>query len=389
MKSVITGSGIGIPKNVVPNEKLARIMDTSDEWIRTRSGIEQRHYADPGQSSADLGMIAAEAAMKAAGRTRDDIDALVFATMTPDHFFPGNGPVVQAKMGFRESLPAFDIRQQCSGFLYGLDLADSLIRSGKYARILLIGGDVHTPFMPWQNGWATTIGLEDREVTAEEREANTKIRDRVVLFGDGAGAVVVEGMDDNGRGFLASKLYTNGSNIEALYIRGVGFRHRPFVTHKQIDDGDIIPDMDGREVFRQALSKMPESVREVCAASGVSVSDIDVLLIHQANLRIVEGVAKQLGLGAAIRPPARSRSSITSASPTAVSNPACWSASRPSAPAFTGAPRCTAPRTRHDPIEFVPCRCSFNEKVPPLRCRVSKGKKSWWDRIPMPRKSKA
>ncbi|HXH37576.1 MAG TPA: ketoacyl-ACP synthase III, partial [Thermoanaerobaculia bacterium] len=197
----------------------------------------------------------------------------------------------------RESMPTFDIRQQCSGFLYGLDLADSLIRSGKYARILLIGGDVHTPFMPWQNGWDTTIGLEDREVTAEEREGNTRIRDRVVLFGDGAGAVVVEAMDDGGRGFIASKLYTDGSDIESLYVRGVGFRNRPFVTRKQIEDGDIIPDMDGREVFRQALSKMPEAVREVCASVGVKVSDIDVLLIHQANLRIIEGVAKQLSLG--------------------------------------------------------------------------------------------
>jgi 3-oxoacyl-[acyl-carrier-protein] synthase-3 len=296
MKSVITGSGIGIPKNLVTNEKLARIMDTTDEWIRTRSGIEQRFYADPGQSSADLGMMAAEGALQTAGRSREDIDALVFATMSPDHFFPGNGPVVQAKMGFPESLAAFDIRQQCSGFLYGLDLADSLILSGKYKRILLIGSDVHTPFMPWQNGWATTIGLEDREVTAAEREANTKIRDRVVLFGDGAGAVVVEAVDDDSRGFLASKLYTNGSKIEALYTRGVGFRLRPFVTHQQIDDSDIIPDMDGREVFRQALSKMPEAVREVCAAAGKSVSDIDILLVHQANLRIVEGVAKQLGL---------------------------------------------------------------------------------------------
>jgi 3-oxoacyl-[acyl-carrier-protein] synthase-3 len=297
MKSVITGSGIGIPKNVVPNAKLARIMDTTDEWIRTRSGIEQRHYADPGQSSSDLGIMAAEGALKAAGRTQDDIDALVFATMSPDYFFPGNGPVVQAKMGFRESLPAFDIRQQCSGFLYGLDLADSLIRSGKYSRILLIGGDVHTPFMPWQNGWDTTIGLEDREVTPEEREANTRIRDRVVLFGDGAGAVIVEAADDGDRGFLASKLYTNGSDIQSLYVRGVGFRHRPYVTRAQIDEGDIIPDMDGREVFRQALSRMPEAVRAVCASSGVSVADIDVLLIHQANMRIVEGVAKQLGLG--------------------------------------------------------------------------------------------
>src|SRR3954454_2039258 len=115
MKSVITGSGIGIPKNVVSNEKLARIMDTTDEWIRTRSGIEQRYYADPGQSSADLGMMAAEGALKGAGRSREEIDAIIFATMTPDHFFPGNGPVVQAKMGFPESIPAFDIRQQCSG----------------------------------------------------------------------------------------------------------------------------------------------------------------------------------------------------------------------------------------------------------------------------------
>ena len=145
MRSVITGTGIGLPANVVPNELLGRIMDTSDEWIRTRSGIRQRHYADPGQGSADLGITAAEGALAAAGRTRDDIDAIVFATMTPDHFFPGNGPIVQSRMGFRDSIPTFDLRQQCSGFLYGLDLADSLIRSGKYRRILLIGAEVHTP----------------------------------------------------------------------------------------------------------------------------------------------------------------------------------------------------------------------------------------------------
>ena len=174
----ISGTGGYLPPRVVTNDDLREQygIDTTHDWIVQRTGIEQRHYADPGQSSSDLGIIAAEGALKAAGRTHDDIDALVFATMSPDYFFPGNGPVVQTKMGFRESLPAFDIRQQCSGFLYGLDLADSLIRSGKYARILLIGGDVHTPFMPWQNGWDTTIGLEDREVTAEEREANTRIR---------------------------------------------------------------------------------------------------------------------------------------------------------------------------------------------------------------------
>jgi 3-oxoacyl-[acyl-carrier-protein] synthase III len=297
MRSIITGTGIGIPRNVVTNDALAKIMDTSDEWIRTRSGVEQRYYADDGQGSSDLGMMAAQQALDAAKRTRDDIDAIIFATMTPDHFFPGNGPVVQAKMGFPESTPTFDIRQQCSGFLYGLDLADSLIRSGKYARILLIGADVHTPFMPWHQNWASTIGKSDREVTPEEYAANTAIRDRTVLFGDGAGAVVVERSDDDeGPGLLAAKLFTNGGNIQALYVPGVGFRRRPFVDHAQLDANEFIPVMEGREVFKQAVSKMPESVREVCAATGLAVPDIDVLLIHQANLRIIEAVAKQLAL---------------------------------------------------------------------------------------------
>jgi 3-oxoacyl-[acyl-carrier-protein] synthase-3 len=295
VKSHITGTGIGIGRNLVKNDALARIMDTSDEWIRTRSGIEQRYYVDPGVGSSDLGALAAEGALQAAGRSAAEIDAVIFATMTPDHFFPGNGPVLQAKMGLG-NIPTFDIRQQCSGFLYGLDLADSLIRSGKYRRVLLVGSDVHTPFMPWQNGWDVTIGLADREVTAEERAANTKIRDRTVLFGDGAGAVVVEASDDDGRGFLGATLHTDGSNLEALYVKGVGFRHRPYVTKEQIDDGDPIPVMEGRAVFKEAVSRMPEAVRAICATAGVDVPDIDVLLIHQANLRIVEAVAKQLAL---------------------------------------------------------------------------------------------
>jgi 3-oxoacyl-[acyl-carrier-protein] synthase-3 len=297
MNSIITGTGIGIPKNIVPNAALAEIMDTSDEWIRTRSGVEQRHYVDDGQGSSDLGMIAAEQALAAAGKTKDDIDAIIFATMTPDHFFPGNGPVLQAKMGFKESTPTFDIRQQCSGFLYGLDLADSLVRSGKYARILLIGADVHTPFMPWQNNWDRTIGKSTREVTPEEYAANTAIRDRTVLFGDGAGAVIVEAaQSDDGRGLLAAKLYTNGSNIEALYTPGVGFRRRPYVDHAQIDTNEVIPVMEGRAVFKEAVSKMPEAVRAVCAMAGIELSQLDLLLVHQANLRIIEAVAKQLGL---------------------------------------------------------------------------------------------
>jgi 3-oxoacyl-[acyl-carrier-protein] synthase-3 len=298
MRSVITGSGIGIPRHVVPNEALTRIMETTDEWIRTRSGVEQRHYVENGQGSAALGMIAARAALDAAGRTKEDIDAIVFATMTPDYFFPGNGPVVQSGMGFPESTPTFDIRQQCSGFLYGLDLADSLIRSGKYPRVLLIGADVHSPFMPWKNGWGNTTGEEDRDVTPEEYAANTAIRDRTVLFGDGAGAVVVEASDseNGGAGLLATRLFTDGSNIEALYVPGLGFRKRPFISQEQLDTYAYIPIMEGREVFKTAVSKMPEAIREVCAAAGVEVSQIDLLIVHQANLRIIEAVAKQLGL---------------------------------------------------------------------------------------------
>jgi 3-oxoacyl-[acyl-carrier-protein] synthase-3 len=296
MKSVITGTGIGIPRNAVPNERLSRVMDTSDEWIKTRSGIEQRYYVDEGQGSAELGMLAADAAMSSAGVTKDDIDAVVFATMTPNYFFPGNGPVMQAKMGFRESLPTFDIRQQCSGFLYGLDLADSLIQSKKYNRVLLIGADVHTPLMPWHRGWATTLDPDGGRVSDEDYAYNTPFRDRTVLFGDGAGAVVMEGRDENGRGVLATKLFTDGSNIEALYTKGIGCRTRPFISHEQLDNADHIPTMSGREVFKEAVSRMPQSVRAVCESAGVKLEDIDALLIHQANLRIVEGVAKHLGM---------------------------------------------------------------------------------------------
>jgi len=295
MHTIILGSGIGLGANVVKNDALAKIMDTSDEWIRTRSGIEERRYVDPGVGSVELGMEAAEQAMRTAGVTKEDIDAVVFATMTPNYFFPGNGPVLQARMGLPE-IPTFDIRQQCSGFLYALDLADSLIKSGKYRRILVIGADVHTPFLPWHDGWDATIGRGDGTVTPEQYERNTTIRDRAVLFGDGAGAVVVEGTEDASRGLLATKLFSDGSNIEALYVPGVGFRSRPYVDHAQVEAGLPIPVMEGKSVFKEAVTRMPAAVQSACEAAGVSVNDLDLLLVHQANLRIVEGVAKSLGL---------------------------------------------------------------------------------------------
>src|SRR5512133_23943 len=297
MRSVITGTGIGVPPHIVTNEALSRLMDTSDEWIRVRSGIQERRYAETGQGSTDLGVIAARAAIAKAGLGMGDIDAVVFATMTPDHVLPGNGPLLQAALGLRTDLPTFDLRQQCSGFLYGLELADLLIQSGRYRRVLLVGAEVHTAFMPWHLGWDTLIGRSTREITEAERAENTLSRDRTVLFGDGAGAVVIEARDGEA-GILKTRLFTDGTGAGVLTMTGASFKRRPFVTAEQIQAGETIPVMSGKEVFKSAVTLMPQAVREVCAEAGVAVEDLDLVLVHQANLRIIEGVQKALGLPA-------------------------------------------------------------------------------------------
>ncbi|WP_243317021.1 3-oxoacyl-ACP synthase III family protein [Geothrix paludis] len=295
MRSVITGTGIGLPPHVVTNAALARIMDTSDEWIRTRSGIQERRFAEPGQGSTDLGVLASRAALADAGLAPGDLDAVVFATMTPDHLLPGDGPLLQAALGLRTNLPTFDIRQQCSGFLYGLELADLLIQSGRYRKVLLVGAEVHTGFMPWHLGWDTVIGRSTREVTDVEKAENTASRDRTVLFGDGAGAVVIEARDED-RGLLKTKLFTDGTGAGVLTMPGASFKRRPFVDQAQIEAGETLPVMSGKEVFRSAVTLMPQAVRDVCDEGGVTVADLDLVLVHQANLRIIEGVQKALGL---------------------------------------------------------------------------------------------
>ncbi|HJV39143.1 MAG TPA: beta-ketoacyl-ACP synthase III [Geothrix sp.] len=295
MRSVITGTGIGLPPHVVTNAALAGIMDTSDEWIRTRSGIQERRFAEPGQGSTDLGVLASRAALADAGLAPGDLDAVVFATMTPDHVLPGDGPLLQAALGLRTDLPTFDIRQQCSGFLYGLELADLLIQSGRYRKVLLVGAEVHTGFMPWHLGWDTVIGRSTREVTDAEKAENTASRDRTVLFGDGAGAVVIEARDED-RGLLKTKLFTDGTGAGVLTMPGASFKRRPFVDQAQIEAGETLPVMSGKEVFRSAVTLMPQAVRDVCDEAGVTVADLDLVLVHQANLRIIEGVQKALGL---------------------------------------------------------------------------------------------
>jgi len=295
-KSMIVGSGACIPKNRVTNDMLSRIMDTSDEWIRERSGVETRYYADPGSSTSDLGLAAATQALETAGISKEALDLIVFATMTPDHFFPGCGGLLQAKLGIK-NVPSFDIRQQCAGFLYGMQLADAYIRAGMARTVLLVGAEIHTGFMPWtMQNFDYMYGRTETPPSAEERAWNSRFRHLTVLFGDGAAAVVLQGVEDGERGVLDSILYTDGTDYDRLYVPGAGFKHRPYVDEDQLRRGDHIPVMDGRFVFKSATTRMAEVARQILERNGCTIRDVALVLMHQANRRINEYVQKALGL---------------------------------------------------------------------------------------------
>jgi 3-oxoacyl-[acyl-carrier-protein] synthase-3 len=276
---------------------LARVMDTSDDWIRERSGVETRYYVDPGTGTSELGAAAALKALDLAQVPKQDVDLVVFATMTPDHFFPGAGGLLQARLGLR-NVPCFDIRQQCVGFLYGLELADAHIRAGLAKTVLLVGAEIHTGFMPWTAAnWDYMYGKADVPPTAEEFAWNTKFRHLVVLFGDAGAAVVVKAMpDESGRGVLDHILHSDGADYEKLYVPGTGFRRRPYIDKEQLTRGDHIPVMDGRHVFKMATTAMIQVSQEILARNAVTVSDVKLVLMHQANLRINEYCQKALGI---------------------------------------------------------------------------------------------
>lgn len=293
-RSLITGSGAEIAPNLITNEALARIMDTSDAWIRERTGVETRYFVDPGTSTTDLAVPAATRALEAAGVAPGDIDLVVFATMTPDHFFPGCGGLLQSRLGLR-TVPCFDIRQQCSGFLYGLQLVDAHIRAGFAKTALLVGAEVHSGFMPWREGaWARLSGRVDAPLTQEEWNVSTRVRHLTVLFGDAAAAVVVQAHDDDARGVLDHLLCADGADAEKLCVPGVGFRHRPYVDHAQIDRGDYVPVMEGRYVFKMATTKMAEVTQEILRRNSLTMGEVSMVLMHQANKRINEYVQKML-----------------------------------------------------------------------------------------------
>ncbi|HYH44532.1 MAG TPA: 3-oxoacyl-[acyl-carrier-protein] synthase III C-terminal domain-containing protein, partial [Thermoanaerobaculia bacterium] len=295
-RAVLAGTGIAVPPYEIDNDRLAMIIETSDEWIRERSGVQTRYYVEPGVGSSDLGAQAGRAALDDAGMDPGEIDYVVCATMTPDHYFPGSGTLIQQKLGLRP-LPALDIRQQCAGYAYGLQLVDALIRGGIARNVLLVGTDVHTSLMPFSpQTFEVLHGRDPGPLPEEDFKWNSQFRHLLVLFGDAAGAMVFRASNEDGRGILDSALYGDGNHKDILYVPGGGSSRRPWVTCDMIRTAETVPVMDGRQVFKLAVTRMPEATREVLSRQGYGVEDLDLLIMHQANLRINEKAQHVLGL---------------------------------------------------------------------------------------------
>jgi len=273
IRSRILGVGRYLPERRVTNFDLAKMFETSDEWIQKRSGIVERRFAEKGVYCSDLGLEASREALKSAGMRAEDLDFIIFATLTPDHHFPGNGCYLQKKMGLSE-IGCLDIRNQCSGFIYSLAVADAFVRIGMYKRILVVGAEIHSS------------GLD---FTKEGRDV-------AVLFGDGAGAVIVGPSEDPSRGILSTHLHADGNYADILRAEVFDISEKPYLTHKTIDDGRIWPKMQGKEVFRIAVTRIPEVVEEALRANNLKIEDIDLFLPHQANLRINQFAAAKLGV---------------------------------------------------------------------------------------------
>jgi 3-oxoacyl-[acyl-carrier-protein] synthase III len=274
MKSTILGVGHYVPSKVVTNHDLAKLMSTSDEWIVQRTGIRERRYIEhSGIGASDLAVPAAKMALEHAGLETKDIDAIIFATLSPDHNFPGSGCFLGHKLGL-PGIPALDVRNQCTGFLYGLSIADAWVRAGVYRHVLLVGAEVHS----------TGIELNDRG------------RDVAVLFGDGAGAAIIGPATDPDGGLLALKVHADGAGAKDLWLEAPASAYDPRLTKEMLDEGRHFPAMNGKQVFRWATEKMPEVSRAVLEEAKMEASAIDLFVPHQANLRINQLVCQKLGI---------------------------------------------------------------------------------------------
>ena len=278
-KSIITGTGHYVPENIVTNDDLAKIMETNDAWIQERTGIRERRHL--GKHSAvttsDLGTKAAETAIKNAGLTPEDIDFIIFATLSPDYFFPGCGVLLQKNLGCR-TIGALDVRNQCSGFIYSLATADAYIKSGLYKNVLVVGAENHS------------FGLD----------MTTRGRGVSVIFGDGAGAVVVSATEDEKRGIIAANMHSEGRFAEELAVlfpgTKLGWSDVLLEEGNELTPEQIYPYMNGNFVFKHAVTRFPESIKEAFEQAGEDISDLKLFIPHQANLRISQFIQKQLGL---------------------------------------------------------------------------------------------
>jgi len=272
MHSKIIATGSYLPKRVVTNDDLAGLMTTSDEWIREKIGTRERRFAANGEGASDLALKASESALKQAGLKPSDLDAIVFATSTPDYHAPGSGILLQNKLGCSE-IPAFDVRNTSPGFLYSLDLADGLIKTKRYKTILVVASEVHS----------TGLDFSDRG------------RMMAVIFGDGAGCFILQATDED-RGLKDFILHSNGKDFNKLWCEGPSSLRNPRVTQAQIEEGIFFPTIDGRYVFQHSVKNMTAVVQEILSKHHMTVDDIDWLIAHQANLRIIKEVGKNLGI---------------------------------------------------------------------------------------------
>ena len=291
LRSKIGGIGYYVPEKVVTNHDLMKVMDTSDDWIQERTGIVERRYAKKHEeTTATMGVEAAKIAIERAGITAKDVDMIIFATLSPDYYFPGSGVLLQRMLGMN-GIGALDIRNQCSGFVYGLSVADQFVKTGMYKNVLLVGSEFHS------------CGLD----------FTTRGRNVSVIFGDGAGAVVIQPTDKENQGILSTHLHADGDGAEKLAYFNPGCHGGTFLgkekygypdqeyggiflTDKMIEDEDIYPYMEGQAVFKFAVTKFPEVIMEALETNGYTKEDIDMLIPHQANLRISQFVQHRLKL---------------------------------------------------------------------------------------------
>ena len=275
--SKISGLGFYVPPTVVTNDDLSKIMSTSDEWIQERTGIQERHHIIKGEdTTTTMGVKAAQIAIERAGIAKEDIDFIVFATLSPDYYFPGPGVLVQKELGLK-TVGALDVRNQCSGFVYALSVADQYIKTGMYKNILVIGSEVHS----------SGLDMTDRGRAVS------------VIFGDGAGAAVLSREEDLTKGILSTHLHSEGQHAEELVLVAPGMGKRwvtDIIADNNPDDESYYPHMNGQFVFKKAVVRFSEVIMEGLTANNLTIADIDMLIPHQANLRISQFIQQKFGL---------------------------------------------------------------------------------------------